>query len=266
MRKIKVYVGRAKHFYDLIPASVYESKVYAIVPWGGAAHEETKYEVLAGLDYGWEACQDGKVPQNAVKAGKTNNGEWLYVGRAEYEGTRMVGKIQPSEKSIYIPYKQLEIKLKNYEALYYKDSDTWKTMSMNMKTNIFPDAVEVGEDRDYSKMYVARGMYQDMWYPVKCIPDREEAFLCYDGPEQKYDTVQFLVGDKYYWKKPTAEDDFFDAVFTDHTKEGEPLFVGRGYHEDVICTGLVSLVQNILIAPYGAEVKYIKNFEILMRK
>uniref|UniRef100_A0A1I8Q7U2 Uncharacterized protein n=1 Tax=Stomoxys calcitrans TaxID=35570 RepID=A0A1I8Q7U2_STOCA len=136
---------------------------------------------------------------------------------------------------------------------------------MATNADIFPDAVEVGDDRDYSKMYVARWFFQELMYPVKFIPDREEAIICQDGPEHKVTMVHVLRGDNYIWQKATSEDVYVKAVYTGYTMDGDILFVGRGYHDDVLCVGLVSLAHKALIAPYGGKVIGIEDFEVLIR-
>lgn len=42
----------------------------------------------------WVAAANGDVPSNAVPAGRTKQGETLYVGRASHEGALVVGKVR----------------------------------------------------------------------------------------------------------------------------------------------------------------------------
>lgn len=41
----------------------------------------------------WQETGDGNIPQNAIVAGNTANGEPLYVGRAREQGSLTPGKV-----------------------------------------------------------------------------------------------------------------------------------------------------------------------------
>lgn len=57
------------------------------------------------------------IPPNAVPAGNTEDGEVLFVGRANHEGTVTIGKVQPSHKVLYIPFGGQEVPVPEYEVL-----------------------------------------------------------------------------------------------------------------------------------------------------
>lgn len=50
-------------------------------------------------------------------AGESEDGEPLFVGRAQHEGTVTVGKIQPSHGVCYISYAGQELGFADYEVL-----------------------------------------------------------------------------------------------------------------------------------------------------
>lgn len=75
------------------------------------------YEVLVGRDAKWKKEKNGKVPRDALPAGRTSNGEVLYIGRAEHNGSLTVGKVHPSHGCLYIPFGGIEVPLKDYEVL-----------------------------------------------------------------------------------------------------------------------------------------------------
>lgn len=57
------------------------------------------------------------MPPNAVAFGSTADGEILYAGRCNYEGSVTPGKVQPSHGSCYIPFNGTEVACKSYEVL-----------------------------------------------------------------------------------------------------------------------------------------------------
>lgn len=58
----------------------------------------------------------GNVPDRSVATGE-ENGESLFIGRAQHEGSLTVGKIHPSHGVIYIPFGGQEIAYPEYEVL-----------------------------------------------------------------------------------------------------------------------------------------------------
>jgi len=112
-----IYVGRAHHEGDLLPAKVVINKGQGYVAWGGQEHVKHSFEVLCGEGYNWVGSASGHVPPNAVDAGQTSSGERLYIGRGSHHGSLTPGKVQPSHHCLYIPYGGQEVRLSNYEVL-----------------------------------------------------------------------------------------------------------------------------------------------------
>jgi len=113
----QIFVGRAEHDGDLLPAKVIINKNCAYVCHGGHEYSKQSFEVLVGYGYNWNPASYGSVSPNAVVAGRTREGETLYIGRGSYHGSLTPGKIHPSHKCLYIPYGGREIRLENYECL-----------------------------------------------------------------------------------------------------------------------------------------------------
>ncbi|XP_055690904.1 uncharacterized protein LOC129794238 [Lutzomyia longipalpis] len=112
-----IYVGRAFHEGDQLPAKVIPSKQIAYVSHNGQEIPKHHFEVFCHSSVSWVSSGHGSVPPNAVRAGNTSTGEPLYVGRTFYQGSLTPGKIHPSHGSLYIPYGGAEIPFKNYEVL-----------------------------------------------------------------------------------------------------------------------------------------------------
>lgn len=66
-----IYVGRAFHGNDLLPAKLIPDKQSAFVSFDGEEHPKTEFEVLRSGEFVWEFAKDGDVPRNAIAIGKS---------------------------------------------------------------------------------------------------------------------------------------------------------------------------------------------------
>ncbi|XP_055610842.1 uncharacterized protein LOC129757595 [Uranotaenia lowii] len=112
-----IYVGRAHHSGDLLPAKVIPAKNAAYVAYGGGEHFVDGFEVLCQKELIWDNAHGGIIPPDAICGGNTADGEPLYVGRAYHEGSQTVGKVQSSHGCVYIPYGGAEVAVHSYEVL-----------------------------------------------------------------------------------------------------------------------------------------------------
>lgn len=111
-----LYVGRAHHEGELLPAKVTATRAY--VSHGGREHAKFDYEVLCEGNHSWVPSGNGApAPFNAVAAGNTQSGERLYVGRGWHQGNQMPGKVHCSHGCLYVPFGGEEHRLDTYEIL-----------------------------------------------------------------------------------------------------------------------------------------------------
>lgn len=115
-----IYVGRAFHQSELLPAKVVLARNAAYVSFGGQEIEVTEFELLRYGNFVWENASHGAVPLGALETGRTSDGESLYTGRALHEGTLTPGKVHPSHGCLYIPFDGVETKVYEYEILVQK--------------------------------------------------------------------------------------------------------------------------------------------------
>ncbi|XP_053677716.1 uncharacterized protein LOC128727797 [Anopheles nili] len=113
----QIFVGRAHHAGDLLPAKVLPDKCAAYVAYGGEETLVQQVEVLVQKQLVWDMAGHGQVPMGAIVGGNTVDGEPLYIGRAFHEGSQTVGKVQASHNCVYIPYGGAEVPVSNYEVL-----------------------------------------------------------------------------------------------------------------------------------------------------
>lgn len=118
----KIYLGRAWHGGDLLPAILRETDllpIEAFVPFNAKAQQVDEFDFVR-MDpgtYKWEEGNGGEVPANAIIGGCTLRGETLYFGRALLHGNYVPGKVHPSHKLLYCPYRMYEINFRSYEVL-----------------------------------------------------------------------------------------------------------------------------------------------------
>lgn len=68
-----IYVGRAFHGNDLLPAKIIPDKQLAYVSFDGEEIEKHEFEVLRSGEFVWEFAQNGDVPRNAIVIGRNSN-------------------------------------------------------------------------------------------------------------------------------------------------------------------------------------------------
>ncbi|XP_034177579.1 uncharacterized protein LOC117603005 isoform X4 [Osmia lignaria lignaria] len=112
-----LYVGRAYHEGALLPGKVKPGHSVCYVAWGGGEHGKTDYQVLCGCKPMWVPTSGNQIPPNAIPGGETEDGEALYVGRVNHEGTLTIGKVQPSHSVCYIAYGGAEVAFPEYEIM-----------------------------------------------------------------------------------------------------------------------------------------------------
>ncbi|XP_067000960.2 uncharacterized protein [Anabrus simplex] len=114
-----LYVGRAAHEGDLLPAKVAPTHQGAFVAYNGREHSKFHYELLTVVNgsMDWQKASDGDIPARAFPVGWTKMGEDVYVGRVPHQGTVTPGKIVPSEGTCNISFGGVELRFTEYEVL-----------------------------------------------------------------------------------------------------------------------------------------------------
>jgi len=114
-------VCRAYHEGGNIPGKFIKSTGKASIPWGCAAHDKTEYEILTTVNpqlVAWVNASHGSTPPLAIEGGTAeHSGETLFIGRWNYNGNNIVGKIHPTHGCCYISYDGEELSNVFYEVL-----------------------------------------------------------------------------------------------------------------------------------------------------
>ncbi|KAH8402307.1 hypothetical protein KR009_011161, partial [Drosophila setifemur] len=105
-----------------VPGKAIPSQGCAYIAHGGREIVEPTYQMLVGQGkYHWAPGYMGSVPPGAVVAGRSPNGEPLYIGRGHYCNSLTPGVIEPSNRCLQIPFGGQEIRLSSYEVLVRSD-------------------------------------------------------------------------------------------------------------------------------------------------
>jgi len=255
-----IFAGRAPHAGDLLPAKIVPNKHKAYVAWGGEEHEKHEYEILCGDLYQWVHASGGAVPPNAMATGITSEGETLYIGRGEFEGSMTPGKVHPSHGCLYIPYGGREHRLDVYEVLTLPE--VWLPAHGR---SVPPHAVFAGVDSDGDQIFVGRADHDGDLLPAKVIINKNCAYICHGGREHVKDFFEVLVGYGYSWH-PTGHGSVSpNAVPGGKTDDGETLFIGRGEYEGSLTPGKIHPSHGCLYIPFGGREIRLENYECLER-
>lgn len=112
-----LHVARAFHHGDIIPGKHVMKQQLVYVAYGGQEHSKQYFEILCNGNVQWVEAAHGHVPPHAVVGGYTSDGETLFIGRAHFRGSLTPGKVQPSHRTLYIPFGGSEVAIEEYEIL-----------------------------------------------------------------------------------------------------------------------------------------------------
>ncbi|XP_014102217.2 uncharacterized protein [Bactrocera oleae] len=255
-----IYVGRAYHNGDVLPAKIVPNKQQAYVAWGGEEINKQDVEVLTGQHYNWVPANGGGVPPHAFRVGRTTDGEPLYIGRGHWEGSLTPGKVHPSHGCLYIPFGGRERRLDSYEVLV--QPETWISSS---GPNIVPGTVHAGHDADGDDIYVGRAYHEGDLLPAKVIPRKACAYVPYGGREVVKHDYELLTGYGYGWVPDANGSVPPGAVICGRTSDGEPLYIGRGHYGGSFTPGKIHPSHGCLYIPFGGQEITLNNYEVLVR-
>jgi hypothetical protein len=115
-----LYIGRVSHANDIIPGMVIPSHGVCYVAYGGRAHGYNNYQVLTNPDKTklvWVPEANGEIPSGGLQGGYEVDGQPLYTGRAWYNESLVIGKVDPKRGVLYLPFNGREISMTDYEVL-----------------------------------------------------------------------------------------------------------------------------------------------------
>ncbi|KAF5305512.1 hypothetical protein FQA39_LY01603 [Lamprigera yunnana] len=251
-----IYVGRAFHEGDWIPAKVIPERHTAYIAHGGGEHVKDNFQVLCEQRFDWVPTSGGNIPMDAVEGGRTENGEPLYVGRVWHDGAHTVGKVHPSHGCCYIPYDSQEMCFCDYEILVLRN-ELFLTKPATM-------AEEIGFKSEFTcpsiphsdvNMCYSPGEYHP---PVPVVPTQ--------FPSYSHEDNYFIdEGCKAYYWNDWAADRMVPstAVHGGVDKDGSDIYVGRAFHEGDWIPAKVIPEHHIAYVAYAGEEHVKETFQVL---
>ncbi|XP_063216418.1 uncharacterized protein LOC134527556 [Bacillus rossius redtenbacheri] len=257
-----IYLGRAFHNGDLIPAKIVPSKGLAFVSWGGEEVHVNTYEVLCDASVAWEFTTNGDIPEGAIAVGMTQDGEKLYAGRVMHDGTLTPGKVHPSHESCYIPYYGEELPFKEYEILILK----WAMWVPSGHGGVPPGAVWAGKDQDGGDIFVGRAFHEGDMIPGKVVPGHGGMFVAWGGQEHSKFDYEVYCHPHVAWEQGAYGSVPYGAVVGGHTSSGETLYVGRVLHSGTLTPGKIQPSHRVCYISFGGQEIPFDTYEVLINK
>jgi len=136
----------------------------------------------------WVAARNGEVPPRAF-AGGEDNGEPVYVARANFNGALIPGKLVPSHGTSYVAWGGQENAVPEYELLC-DFPGSWVACS---GANIPGNAVTAGQTEDGEPLYVGRVVHDGSLTVGKVQPSHGVVYIPYGGNELAFQDYEILV-------------------------------------------------------------------------
>ncbi|XP_050295291.1 uncharacterized protein LOC126735359 isoform X2 [Anthonomus grandis grandis] len=135
----------------------------------------------------WVPASSGQVPPSAF-AGGEDNGEPLYVIRANFNGGLIPGKLVPSHGQAYVAWGGAENPVQEYEVLCDFPGQ-WLATSGG---NIPPNAVPAGQSEDGEALFIGRVVHDGALTVGKIQPSHGVLYIPYGGQELSFQDYEVL--------------------------------------------------------------------------
>ncbi|KAJ8735379.1 hypothetical protein PYW07_006999 [Mythimna separata] len=237
-----LYIARAKIGGSILCGKAYARYNLAYLPYKGKEIEMPSYEILVAPDDEIPQAlpftsNSSVLPPSAPVAAPMNAAPPGYPG---YPG------VQPAF---------------NAPSQGLAGIGTWVDASGG---DVPPDAVVGGQDCNGEPVYVARAQHEGALLPGKLCASDGCAFVPWGGEEHEKPTYQVLVGGSNNWVRTSGSNVPPGAFPGGQTEDGEPLFVGRVYHEDNLITGKVQQSHGVCYISFEGEELSFDDYEVLM--
>lgn len=143
----------------------------------------------APVHAGWKAASGGNVPVGAVTAGHEQNGDPLFVCRANYKGGVHPGKVRQAFGACNIGWGGGEHKVSNYEVLTSESDQIWRAARGG---HVPVGAVSAGNESNGDALFVCRAKYNGGLHPGKVRQAFGACNIGWGGGEHKVNSYEVL--------------------------------------------------------------------------
>lgn len=152
-----------------------------------------------------------------------------------------------------------------YGAVTYRPICEW----VNSFQNRIPFSAVPGGQDGGETIYIGRAVHDGDVIPGKVVPSHSCCYVSFDGAEHSHEAYQTLTSngtDNFDWV-PTSNGALpHGAVQGGFCSSGEPLYIGRTFHEGTLTIGKVHPTHGCLYIPYGGEEHCYREYEVLVCK
>ncbi|GJQ79411.1 hypothetical protein Trydic_g16270 [Trypoxylus dichotomus] len=126
-----------------------------------------------------------------------------------------------------------------------------------------PDAFVGGEDNGET-VFIARGSFSNSQVPGKLLPSHGCCYVPWGGKENPLAEYEVLCDFNGMWIDCSGADVPSNALPAGETEDGEPLYVGRVFHDGTLTVGKVQQSHGVCYVPYGGEELPYQDYQILV--
>ncbi|CAK9826542.1 hypothetical protein ANTRET_LOCUS4373 [Anthophora retusa] len=128
-----------------------------------------------------------------------------------------------------------------------------------------PGMITVGRDLDGMNLVVGRAVHQGDTLPAKVKPEHGVAYVSHNGVEHIKHNFEILMPAEFKWVHAAHGHVPPYAVEAGTTLEGEMLYVGRSFQNNIPCVGKVHRSHGVLYVPFdGREIPF-REYEVLVQ-
>lgn len=102
--------------------------------------------------------------------------------------------------------------------------------------------------------------------PAKVIPDKQIAYVSYDGEEIPKTNFEVLRSGDFVWEFSTNGEIPSGAIIIGRTADGEPLYMGRCLYQGTQTPGKIQPSHGCLYIPFNGEEISVNEYEVLVLK
>uniref|UniRef100_A0A1I8PFC2 Uncharacterized protein n=1 Tax=Stomoxys calcitrans TaxID=35570 RepID=A0A1I8PFC2_STOCA len=142
-------------------------------------------------------------------------------------------------------------------------ADNWVSCSAN--SALPPYTISGGYDSDGTPIFVGRAEHEGELLAAKVVPSKGCAYVAWGGSEHVKYQYELLTGTTYGWMPSEHGGVPPTSVLTGYDSQGQPLYIGRAYHNGSLSVGKVHSSHGCLYIPYGGQEIRLSQYEVLVR-
>ncbi|XP_064466160.1 natterin-3-like [Ornithodoros turicata] len=153
--------------------------------------------------------------------------------------------------------------MSGYTRTSYRKLCHWVSMSDGR----VPAHAVVGGIDSGSDIYIGRAEHDGDIIPGKVVPSHNVCYVPHGGREHAKPSYQVLVAldeSHFGWERESGGRLPPGAVQGGATADGEPLYIGRTYHDGTLTIGKIQCSHGSLYIPHGGDEHKYSDYQVLV--